>query len=380
MNGSRKNKYFRILWSLLPWLVVLLLLFIAVLFGLKTCDKQKQLALQKAQATKSEQQPISVVAQIIRPGTMTDMIDLPAIVRPWEELVVKAEITGKVIATPVDEGHKVEKDQIVVQVDPRDYQNNIQSILARQKLAKTNFQRQQGLIDKNAVSQANYDEAAATLEDLNAAMKNARLNLERCTIRSPFSGVVNELHAKIGALLSHGDPVFKLLDIDKLKVDVAIPESEVFAVKDISHCKITFTALNNHTVTGKKIFLSSEAVQPAMVYILRLAVANPGHAILPGMFARVQIVKRTITDAVSIPLYGVITQNEEQYVYVAEANIARKRRITTGFLEGWKVQILSGLSAGDMVIIVGHRSIEDGQPVNIIQSLENPDMLAPPGS
>ena len=375
MNVTKKNKLLRVLWSLIPWLIICILAAAVILFSITIENRQSELDLRKTQAEKTEQQAINVVAQIVKPDLLVDTIELPAVVTPWEELTVKAEVNGSVIAVPVEEGEKVEKGQTVLRIDPRDYLNAVHSLEARQQLAATNFTRIQALALQNAVSQVQFDEASTTLNELNAALKTARLNLGRCTIQAPFSGIVNKVHAKRGALLDHGDPAFRLLDIDRLKVEVAIPEAEVNAVRSIDQCRIVFAALNNKEFRGRKIFLSSEAEQPAMVYILRLALTNPDHEILPGMFARARIIKKTVPMALAIPLYAVITQNNDKYVFVSENNIAKKKNITTGFFEGWKVLVLSGLSAGDRVIVVGHRGLEDGQPLNVVQTVENPAEL-----
>jgi membrane fusion protein (multidrug efflux system) len=96
---------------------------------------------------------------------------------------------------------------------------------------------------------------------------------------------------------------------------------------------------------------------------------NPDEKILPGMFLQANIVKQSKEGIVAIPLYTVISRNDEQFVYVAEDGIAHKRPVETGFTEGWQILIQSGLNLGEKVIIQGHRSIEDGQKVRVVKEL-----------
>lgn len=373
---SNLRKHSRIIWKFLPIILCVLVVLLIIVLGVSINKKKTRLAKEKEAAEQSAQSIVSVVTQTIIPITMVDRIDLPAVVAPWEDLTIKAEVVGKVVSVHVKEGNHVTKGQTIVTIDSRDYQSQLQSIKAQQILAEANFKRLQSLIDKGAVSQAAYDKAFATLNELNASGKIAELNLERCTIAAPFKGTVNDLPAKLGMLLAHGDPVAQLLDISKLKVEVSIPEAEVDAVRNINKSKIIFTSLDNYTIYGTKIYLAQKPLTTSLVYALRLKIDNPDEKMLPGMFARVDIIKNTAKNAFGVPLFTVITRNDEKYVYVVEDNIAHKRIVKTGYLEGWKVQIKSGLKENDKVVIVGHRNLDEGQQLKIIRNVTDPGEIS----
>jgi membrane fusion protein (multidrug efflux system) len=94
------------------------------------------------------------------------------------------------------------------------------------------------------------------------------------------------------------------------------------------------------------------------------------------MFARVDIIKREISGVLAVPLYSVITLNNQQTVYVVNENIARARKVKTGIQEGWLIQITEGLEPGDNVIVVGHRRVSEGQKVNVVRTVRNMEELA----
>ncbi|MFQ5587138.1 MAG: hypothetical protein ACE5GF_10030, partial [Thermodesulfobacteriota bacterium] len=94
-----------------------------------------------------------------------------------------------------------------------------------------------------------------------------------------------------------------------------------------------------------------------------------------GMFARAEVVKREVADAIVIPLYAVITRRDDRFVFVEEGGKARARRVKVGILDGWRIQILDGLKAGERVIVVGHRSVEEGQEVNVARTVTDPREL-----
>lgn len=87
------------------------------------------------------------------------------------------------------------------------------------------------------------------------------------------------------------------------------------------------------------------------------------------MFLQANIVKQSKEEIVAVPLYTVISRNDEQFVYVAEDGVARKRPVETGFTEGWQILVRSGLNPGEKVIIQGHRTVEDGQKVRVVKEL-----------
>lgn len=372
MAAANNQKTSRFIWSVLPWCAFLFIVLLIILLTIKiSSEKEKQAA--KNQAMSEKVLPaVNIVTQRIIPTTLTDKLDLPAMVTAWEDLLVSAEVTGQIISVAVAEGQQVSKGQILVEIDPRDYQSRLLSIQAQYELATTTVNRLISLKSSDAISQDQLDQASARKKELSAALVNAELLLERCTIKAPLTGVVNYLPAKTGLLLSHGDPVAQILQIDKVKVEVAIPEADVTAVRTVEKAAVIFTSLDNLKVTGTKIFLASQPASSAMVYPLRLAVENPNGHILPGMFARAEIIKHVYQNGISIPIFAVISQNDKKFVFTVQNGLAHKRPVKTGIFEGWQIQITHGLQTGDEVVIVGHRSLEDGQPVTILKTVTDP--------
>ena len=93
------------------------------------------------------------------------------------------------------------------------------------------------------------------------------------------------------------------------------------------------------------------------------------------MFVRVEIVKKEVQQSLSVPLYAVINRNGDQSVYVVDGESARARPVSLGLLDGWRVEVVQGLQPGDRVIIVGHRSVKEGDPVRVIRSVEDPEEI-----
>jgi membrane fusion protein (multidrug efflux system) len=166
--------------------------------------------------------------------------------------------------------------------------------------------------------------------------------------------------------------VATVLDIERIKVVVGIPETDVDAVRKIDRFDISIEALNNRKISGKKYFLAVAPESMAQVYRLELEVANKQEEILPGMFARVEIVKEEFPDALAIPLYAVISRDNKHYVYVEDNNVAKLQEVKLGILDGWQIQITEGLKPGGKVIVVGQRSVDEGQRLNVVKRVTDP--------
>ena len=219
------------------------------------------------------------------------------------------------------------------------------------------------------------DEAEARLKELEAQRSEAKLALSRTRINAPISGRINEIKAKVGDLLDVNQPVAQILQYDTVKVTVGVPESDVEAVSTLEEAEVVIEALDNLRVKGKKVFLSRQPKTMARLYDLELIVPNPDGRILSGMFARVELVKKVFDEALSVPLYAVITHGDDRFVYVETDGQVEKRPVQLGVLAGWQVHVQAGLSPGERVVVVGHRFLDDGQTVKVIKNVSRPEEI-----
>ncbi len=370
-----KTKILRFVWSVIPWLMVALIVVFIVNMGGRIKEKKTRLEEAKKAAMKEEVPAVRVITLTLKPGRLVDKINLPAQVEPYDEVWVKAEVSGQVVKVLVKEGQRVKGGQVLVELDDRDYRSRLARIEANYKLAKLNYSRTEALVKKKISAPTNLDEIEAQLKDLGAQRREARLALSRTRIASPLSSLLNRIEAKKGDFLSVGDPVAQILEIDHVKVTVGVPESDVAAIFDLEEADVIIEALGKRSVKGKKVFLSRQPRSLARLFDLELRVPNPDGRILPGMFARVELVKQVFDRALAIPLYAVISQGNEYFVFVEEEGRVKRRNIELGVLAGWQVQVTSGLEAGERVIVVGHRLLDDGQAVEVIKNVNNPNEI-----
>jgi len=370
-----KIKLLRFVWSTIPWLMVALIVAFVVIMGSRIKEKKADLEEVKKAAIKQQVPAVRIITLTLTPRRLVDKINLPGQIDPYEEVWVKAEVPGQVIEVLVKEGQMVQKGQVLMKIDDRDYRTRLARIEANYELAKLNYERTKTLVKKNIAAPTKLDEIEAQLKDLTAQRNEANVALSRTSITTPLSSFLNEIGAKMGDYIGVGDPVAQILEIDTVKVTVGVPESDVAAIFDLNEADIIIEALGKRRVKGDKIFLSHKPRTLSRLFDLELSVPNPDGHILPGMFARVELVKHVYEDAVALPLYAIITQEDERFVYIEKESRVEKRRVTLGTLIGWEVHITSGLKAGEKVVVVGHRLLDDGQSVEVIKNVSNPSEI-----
>ena len=361
----------------LPFAV--LVLIIAVVLS----SMMHKISLHKAELKKNQAGQIkthaalaNVITMEITPGKVVEKISLPGVAKPWISLTVPAEVKGKVIKKLIHQGDSVNKGDVLALIDTRDYAYNYASALASYETAKTDAGRFRALSKKQFITQAQLDNAKTRVKTTSAAMEQAKLNLGRCTIRSPMKGIADKVHIEVGSFLSTGDPVADILKLDRLKIEVGIPESDVSDVRRLKNFNMIFDALNERAVTGTYHYLFKTTASMARLYNLEIEVENPGLEILPDMFARVSIIKNQRDRGLTVPIYSLVTKNKKTGVFVENDSKVSFRHVSTGFQDGWRILVTRGLEPGEKVIVVGHHLVEDGDEINVIKTVKSLEELS----
>ena len=358
---------------LLPALIIISLCVVVGMLFIKIHSKA-EIIKTRNMANMNRAKPVpNVITLNLTPSVIRDRINLPGVTAPWVELQLVAEVAAKVVRKVVAEGASVREGETLVELDSRDYRNAYLSARASYRVALSDLDRLEVLRQRKVIPQSQLDNAVARVENARSAMNNAQLALQRCAIKAPFAGMVNRIVVEEGQYLAIGDPIVQLLQLQRLKVRVGIPESDVDAVRRIDIFQVTIDALGDKSFTARKHFLSKTADPMARLYNLELELDNPRGEILPDMFTRVEIVKQEVPEGLSIPLYAVINRDAQRIVYVVENDHARARPVKLGLLEGWRVEVTDGLRNRDQVIVVGHRSVNDGERVNVVRSADDPE-------
>ncbi|MGB3224162.1 MAG: efflux RND transporter periplasmic adaptor subunit [Desulforhopalus sp.] len=363
------------IWNNLPRFVLLaMIILIFILMG-AIRDKSTLIAANKAAEGSREKPPVNVVTLTLSPTTITDRINLPGVVEPWTRLSLMAKLSGSITKVLAKEGDHVKKGDIIALIEDDDFRIALERAEATYDLAKSEYARDKSIHAKGVIPTATLDINRNNLQTAESDYENAKLLFSRTSITSPMDGTIRRMDAKVGLQLSIGDPIAEILAIDRMKAVVGIPESDVTAVRELENVDLTVQALGDRIITGKKYFLSPSPESAARLYNLELEIDNSSGEVLAGMFIRADIVKEQIDETLAVPFYSVISRNDQQYVYIEEEGVAKKRMVKLGIMEKWMVQITEGLNPGDSLLIEGHRDVEDSQNVKIIKTLTSPSEM-----
>lgn len=359
-------------WNNLPRFVLLLMIILIIALFMTISDKKSAIQAEQEAAIKQERPPVNTVVMEVLPGPISNKINLPGSIEPWTRLELISKIAGSIEEVLVQEGDSVKKGDIIARLESDDYRIALDRAEAAYKLAKADFERDKSVYAQGVIPTAELDARETNMQTAKADLDNAMLLYKRCTIKAPISGVIRSLDAKVGLYLGIGDPIGRILQIDKVKAVIGIPESDVTAVRNLPTVDLTIQALDNFQVVGKNHFVSSSPETAARLYRMELEIENPDHHILPGMFVRANIIKQSRENALSIPFYSIISRNNEQYIFVENDGIVKKQPVETGIMEQWMVEVTSGLKSGDRIVVEGHRDVENDQKVNVVKVISDP--------
>lgn len=373
--------------TLIAWGVVGALALLFVGLSCATVYKKKGIDDERKSARAGGKPPTEVVVQEVKVRDVVDRLRLPAKADAWSEVWISAEAAGRVMSVEVVEGNDVQAGAVLCRIDDRDYRSAVdaaraalEGAKAARSLASTQMGRMGELRRSDAVGQSEYDQAdaglaqaSASVEQATAGLARANLALERTVVCSPVSGTVSQVPVKVGQLIGPGARVARVVELDKIKVTVGIPEIHATKAKKLSTVALTLKALPGRTFVGTIERMGVEPEEHSHVYSLELVVDNKDRAILPGMFVTADVVLEVRRKPV-VRLWSVIPREKDKIVFVAEDGVARRRAIGIGLIMGStlteaEVEITAGLAGGEKLIVQGQRRVEDGDGVTIVSEV-----------
>lgn len=342
-------------------LLMIVVTTVTAAFVLTGCQDQESMAIAENTSQEAPATPVAVV--IVEPVSMRDVIFLPGETEAWEDVKVAANTAGRVDWIGPGEGQKVNKGDLLVKIDVSALKASRDHAEAAYKLADDLYQRRLRLYDNKIIAREELDQSATqrTLALTDLAQIKVRYN--HGFPKSPITGIVNHLYLDEGEYADIGKPIADIVNIDRIKINVRVPELDVRFVKKGQQTPVKIDAFPDRTLMGTVDFVSFKADPATKTFLVRSMIGNSDHAIRPGMIGRVAFVRRVITEAVTAPLFTLVDKGGERIVFVEKDGVAESRTISIGVIEGDRVQITSGLKAGDHLIVKGHTEVEDGMKV-----------------
>lgn len=339
-------------------------------YGVSTAASRVRASRLAEPTTQAKDRVPSVKVMPLKSCTLEDRLVLTGGVLPWEDILVSAETNGKIEWQGVDEGDLVQAGQELVKIDTRLLNAQHDQASAQEKLAAQELQRVQSLAEKGVATTQASDKVLADKDMAAASVRLVEIQLQKSVVKAPVSGVIDRLFKDVSEFVDTGMPLARLVQIDKLKVSVGVPEREVSSFAVGASAVVTLDALPGREFPGTIHRIATTADPSTLTFITEVAVENPEGIIKPGMIARVRLVRRTCPDSVVVPIFSVMTVENQRYVMIEENGVAHARPIEIGIIQEDVVQALSGLKAGDRLIVAGQRELMEGDPVEVAEVLD----------
>ena len=283
-----------------------------------------------------------------------------------EEVELKSEVDGKITRILFKEGSYVNAGDLLVKINDADLQAQLQSAKSRLELQKDTEYRQKQLLEKEAISQEDYDLSANQLQVNLAEVELIKAQIAKTEIRAPFSGIIGLKNVSEGSFVNSATVIASLQNINPIKIDFSIPErySSMVNVGDV----INFTISGNSKKYVGKVYAIEPKIDPVTRTLqLRALCSNTGREILPGSFANVELVLKKIENAILIPSEALIPNIKGQSLFIYHNGQAILHQVETGIRTDQNVQITSGISEGDTIITSGMLQLKPNAPVKILE-------------
>ena len=317
----------------------------------------------------TEETPVDVeVKTIVAEPEFAETFDLPAIIEPNRIVTVSAEVEGRIEKIPSAEGSTVHTGDLLVQLNTDLIRPQFDMAEAQFNRDKIEYERMKELVEKDATSRRDLDDATVQLATSKAQLAEVRARLERTKILAPITGVLNNLMVEQGEYVQSGMSVAEIVDTETVKVVVDAPERDITFFTVGQNAEVFYNYRDrDESLVGTITFISELADQQTRSTSMEITLKNKKGYLRSGQITRVRLIRRTLKDAVLIPLLAVIPMENGNAVYVVNSTKAQRREVELGTIKGDRVQIKNGLKPGDRLIIAGHRFVAPGQKVNAVE-------------
>jgi membrane fusion protein (multidrug efflux system) len=308
---------------------------------------------------------MTVSGIVAKTQTFDNNLSLSGSIEANEQVEIRSEVSGIVEGIYFKEGTNVAKGQILFKVNHDELRAQLMQAKTKQNLASENQRRAKLLLQKEAISQEEFDISNADFRSAQSQSQLIQAQINKTKTKAPFSGKIGLRSISPGTYITPTVLVANLVNISKLKITFSIPEKYATQVKINSN--LTFTVSNSDTKYTAKVYaIEPEVDTNTRTLQIRALAENKNGALLPGSYANVEFPLDKIKDAIVVPTEAIIPVQNGKKVFISKNGKAQEIRIETATRTDASVIVLSGLKAGDTIITAGVMSLKNDTPVKVI--------------
>ncbi|RXR20567.1 efflux RND transporter periplasmic adaptor subunit [Flavobacterium amnicola] len=311
-----------------------------------------------------DKKPSKVSGIVLKPQVFSDNLSLSGSIEANEQIEVRSEVSGVVENINFQEGSFVSKGQQLFKINDVELRAQLSQARTKQTLASENERRAKLLLQKEAISQEEYDIASADFRSAQAQNQLIQAQIAKTSVRAPFSGKIGLRSISKGTYITPTTVVANLVNTNQVKITFSIPEK--YATKVKVNTVLSFTTSGSKEQYTAKVYAIEPEIEEATRTLKMRAVAqNSNGKLIPGTFANVSLPLENINDALLVPTQALIPVQNGKKVFVSVNGKAKEIMVETGARTDKDVLVLTGLKAGDTVLTTGVMTLKDDTPVKV---------------
>ena len=344
-------------------IILVLLISIGFIFIPRIMDSKEE-KIPGPAASEQKNQGLPVSAVVVKDVALDDNLRITGSLLANESVILRSEADGIVEKIYFNEGQRVKRGQLLVQLDNDEIAAEIEKLEHTLKLNENMEYRQKQLLEREAISQEEYENALTSLNTIRADLSLKKVQLSKRQIRAPFDGIIGLRSVSQGSYITSSVDIASLYSSDPIKIEFSVPGKYASQVNEKD--KISFTIDGYSETFSGEIYAVEPQINPQTRTLqIRAMSPNKEGKLLPGQFAKIQLTLETYENALMVPSEAVIPELNGMKVFVYEDGLAQTKNIETGIRTADKIQVVSGLQAGDTLITTGMMQLQQGMPVNI---------------
>ncbi len=307
---------------------------------------------------------MTVSGIVVKTQTFDNNLSLSGSIEANEQVEIRSEISGIVEGIYFKEGSNVTKGQLLFKVNDMELRAQLAQAKTKEGLASENERRAKLLLEKEAISQEEYDVARADYKLAQSQIQLIQAQIAKTSVKAPFSGKIGLRSISPGTYITPSLLVAKLVNISQLKITFSIPEKYANQVKPNSNLSFT-VAGSTEKYTAKIYAIEPEIQIETRTLQVRAVAENKDGKLLPGTFANVELPLDIIKDAIVIPSEAIIPVQNGKKVLISNNGKAKEVMVETATRTDASILVLSGLKAGDTLLTTGVMSLKEDDAVKV---------------
>jgi len=306
-----------------------------------------------------------VITRVVQPQRIVDEIEALGTAKANESIEIRPRISSVVTRVAFEESELVQQGALLVELENSEILAGLAVAEASLSESRSIYNRSRSLIDTQAISASNLETLLAAMQVNIAEVEAAKARLAHTSIRAPFTGRVGLRRVSPGGFVNTSTVITTLDDTETIKLDFSVPETFLTVVSEGMNIKAESLVYPDRTFTGEVDSIDTRLDPVARSVQIRAIIANNDGALKPGMFMTVNL-QRERGEVLVAPEESIVPEGGQQFVFLVQEGVAKKQVVKLGRRVPGSVEILSGLSAGDMLITEGTHKVRHGSQVEVL--------------